>query len=80
MEIKVVGPGCANCARLFELASRAVEELHIEARIEKVTGLQEIMKYTMNTPALVLNGVLKHAGKPLPSLDKVKELIQTEIR
>ncbi|MGC8735026.1 MAG: thioredoxin family protein [bacterium] len=79
MEIKVLGPGCANCEKLAEMAKKAVKELGIEAKIEKVTDIQEIMRYTMSTPGLVVNGKLKHSGKPLPSLEKVKEFIKQEM-
>jgi small redox-active disulfide protein 2 len=78
VEIKVLGPGCANCHKMEELAKQAVKELNIEAKIEKVSDIREIMKYTMSTPGLVVNGKLKHSGKPLPGLDKVKELIKAE--
>ena len=78
MEIKVLGPGCANCHKMEEMASKAVSELGIDANIEKVTDLKEIMKYTMSTPGLVVNGKLKHSGKPLPTIEKVKALIQAE--
>ncbi|MEW6110311.1 MAG: thioredoxin family protein [Nitrospirota bacterium] len=79
MEIKVLGPGCANCEKMAEMAKKAVSELGIDAKIEKVTDIQEIMKYTMSTPGLVVNGKLKHSGKPLPNPDKVKELIKSEM-
>jgi small redox-active disulfide protein 2 len=79
MEIKVLGPGCPNCLMMEELAKKAVKELGIESKIDKLTDIREIMKYTMSTPGLVINGKLKHAGKPLPSLDKVKELIRAEV-
>lgn len=79
MEIKVLGPGCANCEKMAEMANKAVSELGIEATIEKVTDIKEIMKFTMSTPGLVVNGKLKHSGKPLPSPDKVKELIKSEL-
>jgi len=79
MEIKVLGPGCANCHKMEELAKKAVKELGIEARIDHVTDIQEIMKYTMSTPGLVVNGKLKHSGKPLPTIEKVKELIKQEM-
>jgi len=61
-----------------ELAKKAVKELGIEATVETVADIKEIMKYTMSTPALVVNGKLKHSGKPLPNLDKVKSLIKEE--
>ncbi len=78
MDIKVLGPGCANCHRMEEMAKKAVAELGIEATIEKITDIAEIMKYTMSTPGLVINGKLRHSGKPLPDIEKVKELIRQE--
>ncbi len=80
MEIKVLGPGCPNCHQMEELTKKAVKELGIDATVDKITDIKEIMKYTMSTPALVVNGKLKHSGKPLPGLEKVKELIRTEVQ
>ncbi|MFZ2197094.1 MAG: thioredoxin family protein [Thermodesulfovibrionales bacterium] len=79
MEIKVLGPGCANCHTMEELAKKAVNELGISAKIEKISDIQEIMKYTMSTPGLVVNGKLKHSGKPLPNINKIKDLIKEEV-
>lgn len=78
MEIKVLGPGCENCQKMEELSRTAVKELGIEARIEKVSEIKEIVKYTMSTPGLVVNGKLKHSGRPLPGIEKVKALIREE--
>jgi small redox-active disulfide protein 2 len=78
MEIKVLGPGCANCHKMEELAKTAVNDLGIQATVEKISEIQEIMRYTMSTPGLVVNGKLKHSGKPLPDLDKIKALIKEE--
>ncbi len=66
MKIMVLGYGCSNCEKMVELAKKTVSELGIDAKIEKVTDIKEIMKYTMSTPGLVVNGKLKHSGKPLP--------------
>jgi len=79
MEIKVLGPGCANCSKLEELTKTAVKELGIEAKVEKITDIEQIaMHGILSTPGLVVNGKVKHSGKPLPSLEKVKELIKGE--
>jgi small redox-active disulfide protein 2 len=78
MEIKVLGPGCPNCHKMEEMARKAVKELGIDAKIEKITDIQEIMKYTMSTPGLVINEKLKHSGKPLPTVERIKELIKQE--
>jgi small redox-active disulfide protein 2 len=78
VEIKILGPGCANCRKMEELATRAARELGIDAKVEKIVEIREIMKYTMSTPGLVVNGKLKCSGMPMPSPDKVKELIRSE--
>ena len=79
MEIMVLGPGCANCKNMEALVKNAVKELALEVNIVKVSDIQEIMKYTMTTPGFVVNGKLKHAGMPLPSINKFKEMIKEEI-
>lgn len=79
MEIRVLGPGCPNCHMLEENVKKALKELGIDAKVEKVTDMFEIMKYTMSTPGLVVNGKVKHKGKPLPNLEKVKALILEEV-
>ncbi|MEK6699987.1 MAG: thioredoxin family protein [Nitrospirota bacterium] len=77
MEIKVLGPGCANCHKMEDLAKTAVKELSIDAKIEKITDIGQIaMHGILSTPGLIVNGKIKHSGKPLPNLEKVKELIQ----
>jgi len=79
MEIKVLGPGCANCHKMDEMARTAVKELGIDAKIEKITDIGRIaMEGILSTPGLIVNGKIKHSGKPLPSLEKVKELIKEE--
>jgi small redox-active disulfide protein 2 len=80
MEIKVIGPGCANCHKMEEIAKAAVKELGIEAKIEKITDIGQIaMHGILSTPGLIVNGKIKHSGKPLPSLEKVKELIKSDL-
>ena len=79
MEIMVLGPGCANCKNMEALVKNAVKELNLDVTIDKISDIQEIMKYTMTTPGLVVNGKLKHAGIPLPGIEKVKEMIKEEI-
>ncbi len=77
MEIKVLGPGCANCHKMEEMAKQAVKELGLTAEVVKITDIGDIARYCiLSTPGLIVNGKVKHTGKPLPSLDKVKELIK----
>lgn len=80
MEIKVLGPGCANCHKMEEMAKQAVKELGIEAKIEKITDIGQIaMHGILSTPGLIVNGRVRHSGKPLPSLEKVKELLKGDV-
>ena len=74
-EIKVLGTGCANCRTLEELTKKAVEELNLDASIEKVEDIREIMEYgVMRTPALVVNDKVVMSGKRL-KLEAVKSLL-----
>lgn len=64
LNIKVLGPGCANCVNLEKLCKEVVAENNIEAEIEKVTDYKDIMSYgIMSTPGLVLNEKVVLSGK-----------------
>ena len=65
---------------MHDMANKAVAELGVDAKVEYITDMMEIMKYVMSTPGLVVNEKVKHAGKPLPSPEKIKALIQEEIK
>jgi small redox-active disulfide protein 2 len=79
MEIKVLGPGCANCHKMEEMARQAVKELGINAEVIKITDIGDIARHgILSTPGLIVNGKVKHSGKPLPNIKKIKELIQAE--
>ena len=76
MVIKILGSGCANCQKLETLATKAAEELGLDAEIVKVTDVPDIMAYgVMSTPGLVVDEELKVAGR-VPSLDEIKALLQ----
>ncbi|MGO5075393.1 thioredoxin family protein [Clostridium sporogenes] len=75
MIIKVLGSGCTNCKKLEENTKKAVESLGINATIEKVTDIKEIMSFgVMKTPALVVDGKVKIMGR-VPSPDDVKKYL-----
>jgi len=64
LEIKVLGPGCANCKRLEQIAQREVKKLGVEADIEKVTDYGQIMGYgVLSTPGLVINDQVVSFGR-----------------
>lgn len=67
LTIKVLGPGCANCKKLEELARHAIAAQHVDAEIIKVTDMQEIIAYdVIKTPGLVINEKLVSSGR-IPS-------------
>jgi len=76
MEIKVMGPGCANCEKLAVLVQQAVEETNIEAKIDKVTDFQEMAQAgVLSTPALSINGEVKCVGR-IPTKQEIMDWLQ----
>ena len=76
INIKVLGSGCANCKRLEAIARKAIEDLGLEAEIEKVTNYNEIMKYPiLSTPGLVINEELVSSGR-IPSEAEITDWLK----
>jgi small redox-active disulfide protein 2 len=74
--VQVLGTGCAKCAKLKENADKAVQELGIEAAVEKVEDINEITGFgVMMTPALAVDGEVKIVGK-VPSAEEIKDLLR----
>jgi len=76
MVIKILGTGCAKCKHLAANAEQAVNEIGIEATIEKVEKIEDIMEYgVMKTPALVVDEQVKVMGR-VPSAEDIKKYLQ----
>ncbi len=76
MRIQVLGTGCAKCKQLTVNAEKAVAELGLSVAVEKVEDLREIARLgVMTTPALVVDGKVRAAGKVLAP-EAVKELLR----
>jgi small redox-active disulfide protein 2 len=69
LTVKILGPGCANCKRLEEVARKAARDAGIEAEFVKVTDYKDILAYDiLSTPGLVINEKLVSSGKiPAPA-------------
>lgn len=75
MKIQILGTGCPKCKALAANTKQAVEELGLDAEIEKIEDIREIMKFSiLTTPGLAIDGNVKAAGRVL-STDEIKKLI-----
>ena len=79
--IKILGPGCANCDRLLQLAEQAVEEIKkeypsSETTVEKVTDPETFLNYgLLKTPGLVVNERLVVSGH-VPAMTQITALLR----
>ena len=70
--LQVLGTGCAKCERLLKNAQAAVGELGVEATVEKISDMGEILTFGVpTTPALVIDGTVKVAGR-VPEVAEIK--------
>ncbi len=76
MKIQILGTGCPKCGALERNAREAMAKTGIQAEIEKITDLDDIMAMgVMVTPALAIDGEVKKAGKVL-TVEEVAEIIK----
>lgn len=76
LNIKVLGPGCANCRKLEELVREALATTGIQAEVLKVTDMQQIVAYdVLKTPGLVINEKLVSSGR-IPTASTIAEWIR----
>lgn len=74
-KIQILGTGCAKCQKLAAVADEAAKALGLPYTLEKVTNLNDIASFgVMFTPALVVDGQVKTAGR-VPSLEDTKKLL-----
>ncbi len=76
MDIKVLGTGCPKCNKLEKLVKEVVQETGTYAAVEKVSDVNQIAKAgVMLTPALMIDGEIKVAGK-VPSKQELNEMLK----
>jgi small redox-active disulfide protein 2 len=74
-KIQILGTGCPKCKKLTENAEMAANDLGLDYNLEKVTDINEIMKFKIwQTPGLVVDGEVKSSGKVL-SMEEIKKLL-----
>ena len=75
MNIKVLGPGCMNCKTLEKRTIEALQELNMDAAVEKVEDYKKIASYgILRTPGLVIDEKVAISGS-VPTVEKIKELL-----
>jgi len=75
MNFKVLGTGCSNCKKLELMTKELVTELNIDATVEKVEDIEEIMRTgVMSTPALLVDGKVIVSGY-VPSNEEMKKIL-----
>lgn len=75
MIVKVLGPGCRNCVNLERATRQAIDDLGLDATVEKVTDYPTIVGYgVMATPGLVVDEKLVCSGR-VPAAAEVRKLL-----
>jgi len=74
-KLQILGTGCPKCKKLTELTEQAAGELGIKYEIVKVADINEIISFgVMMTPALVVDGEVKVAGR-IPGVEEIKKML-----
>ncbi len=76
MQVKVLGTGCRKCNKLYEQVKKAIDTSGVSADLQKVEKIAEIADYGVAiTPALVIDGEVKSAGK-IPKAEKIEQWLK----
>ena len=76
LTIKIFGPGCANCRKLEEIATRALADEGVAGEVVKVSDMQQIIAAEVyKTPGLAINGKLVSTGR-IPAPASVQQWIR----
>ena len=79
MEIKVLGPWCTNCKRLYAEAEKAIAQSGQPATLTKVEAIEEIVGYgILKTPGLVIDGKVVASGR-IPVAAEIDTMITTAL-
>lgn len=73
--IKVLGPGCPKCKTTYNNVLAAIKEMGIEAEVEKIEDIMEMMKYdVLTTPVLMVDGKSVIKGR-VAEISEIKQLL-----
>ncbi len=75
LQLLVLGSGCSKCSQLYAATEQAAKEAGLAYELSKVSDLKQMIALqVMVTPALVVNGNLKVAGR-VPSVEEIKRML-----
>lgn len=73
--IKILGTGCSKCKTTYSNVLEALKQTGIEANVEKIEDIEEIMKYNvLTTPVLMIDEVMKIKGR-VADVNEIKQLL-----
>jgi len=76
MKIQILGIGCPKCRQTEANAREAVDNLGLDAQIEKITDVNKITDFgVMATPGLAVDGDVKISGR-VPSVEEIEKVLQ----
>ena len=79
MDIKVLGTGCSKCHNLKKMVEVVVCELGIDAKVQEVKDMRQILEYPiLTTPGLVVNDEVKCFGR-VPTKAEITQMITNTI-
>jgi small redox-active disulfide protein 2 len=75
-QIKVLGPGCPKCKTTYSNVLEALKQTNIEANVEKVEDIEEMMKYNvLATPVVMIDEQIKIKGR-VAQVSEIVELLK----
>jgi len=75
MNIKVLGPGCAKCKTTYNNVLEALKQTGVEAQVEKIEDIEEMMKYNvLTTPVLMIDEVARIKGR-VADINEIKQIL-----
>ncbi|MCG8702351.1 MAG: thioredoxin family protein [Bacteroidales bacterium] len=78
MEIKVLGAGCTKCKTLEKKVHEVLDEMQLEANVEKIEDITKILEYgIMTTPGLVIDNQVVFSGR-IPSNKEITDIITSK--
>ena len=76
IQIKVLGPGCPKCKTTYNNVLEALKQTNMEANVEKVEDIEEMMKYNvLTTPVLMIDEQIKIKGR-VAQVNEIVELLK----